>query len=67
LLDWLAWPANLLLSAGAVVASWFVTEDAPTVVIEMMVAMLVLAAGVSMIVCWQSLVEYWRSRRKARE
>ncbi len=65
MLDWLSWLADLLLSAGAVVASWFVGKDAPSfVVIQMMVATLVLAAVVSLIVYWQSLVEYWRSRWK---
>jgi membrane protein YdbS with pleckstrin-like domain len=63
MLDWLTWPANLLLSAGADVASWFVSKDAPSfLVIQMMVATLVLAAVVSLIVYWQSWSEYWSSR-----
>jgi len=62
---WLGWAADLLLSAGAGVASWFVSKDAPSfVVVQMMVATLVLAGVVSLIVYWQSLVEYWRSFRK---
>ena len=67
MLDWLSWPADLLLNAGGFVASWFVSKDAPSfVVIQMMVATLVLAALVSMFVYWQSLVEYWRSRLRLR-
>jgi hypothetical protein len=67
MLDWLTWPADLLLNAGAIVASWFVSKDANSfVIIQMMVATLVLAAVVSAIVLWQSLIEYcqwrWRSR-----
>ena len=67
MLDWLSWPADLLLNAGGVVASWFVSKDAPSfVVIQMMVATLVLAAVVSAFVYWQSLVEYWQSRWRPR-
>jgi membrane protein YdbS with pleckstrin-like domain len=66
LLDWLTWPANLLLAVGAVVANWFVSEDAPGfAVIQMMVATLVLAAVVSLIVYLQSLTDFFRSRWKA--
>jgi hypothetical protein len=65
MLDWLTWPATVLLRAGAVVAGWIVSEDAPSfVVIQMMVATLVLAAVVALIVYLQSLTEYWRSRWK---
>ena len=63
MLDWLSWPADLLLNAGAVVASWFVSKDATNfVLIQMMVATLVLAAVVTALIYCQSLVEYWRSR-----
>ena len=63
MLDWLSWPADLLLNAGGFVASWFVSKEAPSfVVVQMMVATLVLAAVVSALVYWQSLAEYWRSR-----
>jgi hypothetical protein len=54
MLDWLSWPADLLLYAGGVVASWFVSKDASSfVVIQMMIATLVLAALVSAVVYWQ--------------
>jgi membrane protein YdbS with pleckstrin-like domain len=66
LLDWLTWPANLLLKLGAVVASWFVSADVPSFgVIQMMVATLVLAAVLFVIVYSQSLTDYLRSRWKA--
>jgi hypothetical protein len=65
LLDWLTWPANLLLRAAAVVASWFVSEEAASfVVIQMMVATLVLAAVVALIACLPSLTAFWRSPRE---
>ena len=68
MLDWLSWPADLLLNAGAVVASWFVSKDATNfALVQMMVATLVLAAVVTAFVYWQSLVEYWKSRWRARE
>lgn len=65
MLDWLA---DFLLNAGAAVASWFVSKDATNfVVLQMMVATLVLAAIVSVMVYWQSLVEYWKSRQRLRK
>jgi hypothetical protein len=67
ILDWLTWPADLLLRAGGFVASWFFSEDATSfTVVQMMFATLVLAAFVSLIVFWQSLLEYWRSFWKNR-
>ena len=68
MLDWLTWPADLLLNAAAVVASWFVGKDATSfVVIQMMVATLVLAAFVSAIVIWRSLAERRQSRWRSHE
>lgn len=67
MLDWLTWPADLLLNAAGSIAGWFVSKDVPSfVVIQMMVATLVLAAIVSAIVFWQSLVEYWQALWKPR-
>ncbi len=66
-LDWLTWPADLLLRAGGFVASWFFNEDATSfTVVQMMFATLMLAAFVFLIVCWQTLVGYWRSLWKTR-
>ncbi|MBO0755920.1 MAG: hypothetical protein J2P54_08670 [Bradyrhizobiaceae bacterium] len=65
-LDWLTWPASLLLRLGAFVASWFVSADTPSfAVIQMMVATLVLAAVLFVIVYLQSLTDSWRSRSAA--
>jgi hypothetical protein len=66
MLDWLSWAADMLLSAGGVIASWFISKDAASfITIQMMAATLVLAAVVSLMVYWRSLVEYWRSLWKA--
>jgi membrane protein YdbS with pleckstrin-like domain len=66
MLDWLTWPANLLLSAGGAVASLFVSKNVLSFgVIQMMVATLVLAAVITLIVYSQSLVDYWRSHWKS--
>ena len=60
-------PRTLLLSAGGVVASWFFSKDATSfTVVQMMFATLMLAAFLSLIVFWQTLVEYWRSHWKTR-
>ena len=67
MLDWLTRPADWLLSAGGVVASWFFSKDAVSfTVVQMMFATLMLAAFLSLIVFWQTLVEYWRSLWKTR-
>jgi hypothetical protein len=63
MLDWLTWPADWLLNAGAAVAGLFFGKDnANFVVVQMMVATLILAAVVSLMVFWRSLVGMWRSR-----
>jgi hypothetical protein len=65
MLDWLTWPADLLLNAGAAVAGLFFGADQPNfVVVQMMVATLILAAVVSLMVFWRGLVEFCRARWK---
>ena len=67
MLDWLTWPADQLLRIGGIVAGWFFSRDATSfTVVQMMFATLVLAAFVTMIVCWQKLFEYGRSFWKPR-
>ena len=67
MLDWLTRPADWLLSAGGFVASWFFSKDATSfTVVQMMFATLMLAAFLSLIVFWQTLVEYLRSHWKTR-
>ena len=60
MIDWLTWPAELVLSAGGIVASWFVGRDSLSfVALQMGFAVLVLAAIVCLIAFFQTL----RSRR----
>jgi hypothetical protein len=67
MLDWLTWPADELLRIGGIVAGWFFSKDATSfTVVQMMFATLVLAAFVALLVFWQSLFEYCRSRWKTR-
>jgi len=65
MVDWLTWPAELLLSAGGIIASWFVSKDAPSFpAIQMGFGLLVLAAVVSLFAFLPTLVRYWRSRSR---
>ena len=72
MLDWLTWPADFLLNTAAVVERWFVSGDSTNFgVIRMMLAVLLLAAVVSLIVYGQWLVQWlvqnWRRNGKLRE
>ena len=61
MIDWLA---NSLSRAGAVVASWFESPDAPNFdFFSGLMAVLLLAAIVLTLVFSQSLLDYWRSHR----
>ena len=63
MVDWLTWPAELVLNAGGIVASWFVSKDSLSfVALQMGFALLVLAAVVSLFAYFPALVGYWRSR-----
>jgi hypothetical protein len=63
MLDWLNWLADLLLGGGGIAASLFAEKGTPRFeVIQMMSATLILAAIVSMIVYWQSLVDFIAGR-----
>jgi hypothetical protein len=63
--DWITWPAQLVLSAGGIVASWFVSKDSLSfVALQMGFALLVLAAVVSLFAFLPTLVGYWRSRSR---
>ena len=62
MVDWLTWPAELLLSAGGIVASWFVSKDAPSFpAIQMGFGLVVLATVVSLFAFLPTFVGYWRS------
>src|SRR6516165_8167980 len=63
MVDWLTWPAELVLGAGGIVASWFVSKDSLSfVALQMGFALVVLAAIVSLFAYLPALVRYWRSR-----
>jgi hypothetical protein len=71
MLDWLTWPANLLLNTAAVIESWFVSKASVNFgLIQMALAVLLLAAVVALIAYWQWLVQWvvasLRSRRGIR-
>jgi hypothetical protein len=66
MVDWLTWPAELVLSAGGIVAGWFVSNDSLSfVALQMGFALLVLAAVVSLFAYLPVLVGYWRSHPRA--
>ena len=65
MIDWLV---NSLSRAGAVVASWFVSQDATNFdFFSGLMTILLLAAIVLTMVYSQSLFDYWRSHRKSGE
>jgi hypothetical protein len=65
MVDWLTWPAQLVLSAGGIVASWFVSKDSLSfVALQMGFALVVLAAVVSLFAFLPNLVGYWRSHSR---
>ena len=65
MLDWLTKPADWLLGAGGWVASWFYDKDTENfLLVQMLFATLVLAGIVTLMICWQPIGEYLRSRLK---
>jgi membrane protein YdbS with pleckstrin-like domain len=65
MVDWLTWPAELILSAGGIVASWFVSRDSfGFVALQMGFGLVVLAAVVSLFAFLPAFVRYWRSRSR---
>jgi hypothetical protein len=63
MVDWLTWPAELVLKAGGIVASWFVSKHSlGFVALQMGFALLVLTAIVSLFAYLPVLGGYWRSR-----
>jgi hypothetical protein len=58
MVDWLTWPAELLLSAGGIVASWFVSKDTPGfVALQLWFSVLVFAAVVWLFAYLPSLID----------
>ena len=67
MLDWLTWPADFLLNTAAVIESWFIGKGSVNFgLIQIALALLLLAAVVALIAYWQWLVQWvveaWRSR-----
>jgi len=63
MVDWLTWPAELLMSAGGIVASWFANKNAPSfLALQTGFSMLVLAAIVVLFAFVPVLIGNWRSR-----
>ena len=62
MVDWLTWPAELLLSAGGIIASWFADKNTPSLLsLQVGFAMLVLTAIVTLFAFLPVLVGNWRS------
>ena len=63
MVDWLTWPAELLLSAGGIIADWFAGKNTPSFLAPQIgFALLVLAAIVPLFAFLPVLVGNWRSR-----
>jgi hypothetical protein len=65
MVDWLTWPADLLLSAGGIVAGWFADKEKNTpsfLALQIGFTMLMLAAIVGLLASLPILVGNWRSR-----
>jgi len=63
MVNWLTWPADLLLSTGGIVASWFADKNTPSfIALQIGFSMLVLAAIVSLLAFLPVLIGNWRSR-----
>ena len=63
MVDWLNWAADLLQSAGAIVAGWFADKNTPSfLVLQTGFTMFVLAAIVILFACLPVLVGNWWSR-----
>ena len=62
--DMIDWLTNWLSRAGAVVASWFASQDSPNFdFFAGLMSVLLLAVIVLTTVFSKSLLDYWRSRR----
>ena len=65
MVDWLTWPAELVLGAGGIVANWFVSRDSISfVALQIGFGLVVLAAIVSLFAYLPALFGYFRSRSR---
>lgn len=61
----LSWLIRPLLIVAAVIAGWFVAEDAPNFgIVQMVIAVLLIAALVALAAFWETLAEQWKERSK---
>ena len=61
----LTWLLRPLLLLAAVIAGWFVAEDAANFgVIQMVVAVLLIAALVAFAAFWEAMLDWWRQDGK---
>ncbi|HEX2843131.1 hypothetical protein [Hyphomicrobium sp.] len=60
-INWLLRPLLLL---AAVIAGWFVAEDATNFgLIQMVVAILLITLAVGLAAFWETVVDWWRDRK----
>lgn len=63
----LSWLIRPILVLAAAIAGWFVAEEAPNFgVVQMVVAVFLIAALVGLAAFWEALIELWRERDKDR-
>lgn len=59
----LTWLIRPLLLLAAVIAGWFVAEDAANFgVIQMVVAVILIAVLVAFAALWEAMIDWWRQR-----
>jgi hypothetical protein len=60
----LSWLIRPLLFLAAIIAGWFVAEEAPNFgVVQMVVAVFLIAALVALAAFWEALIERMRERK----
>jgi hypothetical protein len=61
----LTWLLRPLLLLAAVIAGWFVAEDAANFgIIQMVIAVLLIAALVAFAAFWEAMLDWWREGGK---
>ena len=65
MVDWLTWPAELVLSAAGIVATWFVSRDSMSFIALQMGFALIVLAGIVSLFAYLPVDRNLRSRRAA--
>jgi hypothetical protein len=62
--DWITWPTDVLLWIGGVISGWFFSKEATSFTdVQTAFAALVLAAFVTLLVCWRQFCRpLWKMR-----